>query len=104
MFMVCSYSIPRLEYSVMDRRHDVARLFLAAVPDAGTAAAIHERAGILKRAHNLAGRLIEADCLHISLFFLGGLPEESLRGAREALADVRMSPFEVWFDRTASFR
>jgi len=88
----------------MDRRHDVGRLFLAAVPDAVSAAAIQDRAGILKRAHNLAGRLIEADCLHISLFFLGGLPEQSLRRACEAVADVRMKPFEVWFDRTVSFR
>ena len=88
----------------MDRRRDVGRLFLAAVPDAISAAAIHDRAGILKRAHNLAGRLIEADCLHISLFFLGGLPEQSLRRACEAVADVRMKPFEVWFDRTVSFR
>lgn len=88
----------------MDRRPDVGRLFLAAVPDASTAAAIHERAGSLKRVHNLEGRLVEAECLHVSLFFLGGLPEQSLRRACEAVADVRMKPFEVWFDRTVSFR
>jgi 2'-5' RNA ligase len=88
----------------MDPCRDVGRLFFAAIPDASTAAAIHERAGILKRAHNLAGGLIEANYLHISLFFLGGLPEESLSRACEAVADVRMNPFEVWFDRTVSFR
>jgi RNA 2',3'-cyclic 3'-phosphodiesterase len=88
----------------MDRRDDVGRLFLAAVPDASTAAAIHDRADVLKRAHKLTGRLIDADSLHISLFFLGGLSEQSLRGACEAFADVRMKPFEVWFDRAVSFR
>jgi 2'-5' RNA ligase len=88
----------------MDHRYDVDRLFLAAVPDASTAATIHDRAGVLKRAHHLAGRLIDADSLHISLFFLGDLPEHSLRRACEAVADVRMKPFEVWFDRAASFR
>ena len=87
-----------------NRRLDADRLFLAAVPDARTAATIHSRAGILRRAHSLGGRLIEADRLHISLFFLGGLPEQSLHRACEAVADVRMKPFEVWFDRTASFR
>jgi len=94
-----------VEYSVMDnRRLDAGRLFLAAVPDASTAAQIHHRAGILRRAHNLEGRLINAECLHISLLFLGGLPEQTLHKACKAAANVRMKPFEVWFDRTVSFR
>src|ERR1700736_1317113 len=80
------------------------RLFLAAVPDTGAAAHIHRRAGILRGAHNLCGTPIEPDRLHISLFFLGGLPEHSLRMACEAAAEVRMKPFEVLFDRTVSFR
>jgi 2'-5' RNA ligase len=82
----------------------VDRLFLAVVPDASAAARIHHRAGILRRAHNLDGGLIEPERLHISLFFLGGLPQQSLRLAYEAAAEVRMQPFEVWFDRTVSFR
>jgi 2'-5' RNA ligase len=86
-----------------NRRLEAGRLFLAAVPDARTAATIHHRAGILRRAHNLEGRLINANCLHVSLFFLGGLPEQSLHKACEAAANVRMKPFEVWFDRTVSF-
>jgi 2'-5' RNA ligase len=94
-----------VEYNVMDSRFiDGGRLFLAAVPDAHTAAKIHDRSCILRRAHNLDGRPIEAEGLHISLFFLGGLPEQSIRMACEAVADVRMKPFEVWFDRTVSFR
>lgn len=82
----------------------VGRLFLAAVPDANTAAQIHHRAGILRRAHNLEGRLIEPDGLHVSLFFLGGLPEQRVQLACAAAADVRTEPFEVSFDRAVSFR
>jgi 2'-5' RNA ligase len=80
------------------------RLFLAAVPDAATAADIHRRAGILKRAHQFSGSLIKPERLHISLFFLGGLPEDVVRMACEAAEGVRVPPFEVSFDRTVSFR
>ena len=80
------------------------RLFLAALPDAGTAARIHRLAGVLKRAHKFDGRLIAPERLHISLFFLGGLPELHVQAASEAAAGVQTEPFEVSFDRTASFR
>ncbi len=83
---------------------DVARLFLAAVPDANAAARIHQLAGILKRAHKFSGRLIEPGRLHVSLFFLGGLSEQGVQAACAATAEVRTEPFEVLFDRTASFR
>jgi len=83
---------------------DDARLFLAAIPDPGTATRIHKLSGVLKRAHQFSGKLIEPERLHVSLFFLGGLPEQDVRAARMAAADVRMEPFEVLFDRTASFR
>src|SRR5262245_36865766 len=81
-----------------------ARLFLAAVPDAGTAERIHQLAGLLKRAHQFDGKLIAPGRLHISLFALSGLPEGQLCAAWEAAMDVRTQPFEVSFDRTASFR
>src|SRR2546421_10370314 len=81
-----------------------ARLFLAAVPDAGTAERIHRLAGVLKRAHKFDGKLIAPERLHISLFFLGGLPQRHIRPACEAAMEVRTEPFEVSFDRTASFR
>ena len=58
----------------------------------------------LKRAHRLSGRPTAPERLHVSLFFLGGLPEKMLRAACEVLSDLRMPPFEVCFDRTASFR
>ena len=81
-----------------------ARLFLAAVPDAGTAEQIYRLAGVLKRAHKFDGKLIAPERLHISLYFLGGLPERDIRAACEAAAEVRAERFEVSFDRTASFR
>jgi RNA 2',3'-cyclic 3'-phosphodiesterase len=81
-----------------------ANLFLAAVPDAGTAARIHLLASALKRAHRFDGRLIAPERLHISLFGLGGLSEGQHCAAWEAAMEVRTMPFEVSFDRTASFR
>jgi 2'-5' RNA ligase len=81
-----------------------ARLFLAVIPDAGTAERIHRLAGVLKRAHKFDGKLIAPERLHISLFFLGGLPDRHIRAAREAATELRTEPFEVSFDRTASFR
>ena len=81
-----------------------ARLFLAAVPDAGTAERIHRLAGVLKHAHRFDGKLIAPERLHISLFFLGGLPQRQMLAACEAATEVRTEPFEVSFDRTASFR
>ena len=81
-----------------------ANLFLAAVPDAGTAERIHQLASGLKRAHRFDGRLIAPERLHISLFALGGLPEGQHCSAWEAAMEVRTAPFQVWFDRTTSFR
>jgi 2'-5' RNA ligase len=80
------------------------RLFLAAVPDADTAARIYRLACVLKRAHRFNGKLIEPERLHITLFFLGGLPERIVRMACEAAAEVKAPPFEILFDRYASFR
>jgi 2'-5' RNA ligase len=81
-----------------------ARLFLAAVPDAGTAERIHQLASALKQAHRFDGTLIARERLHISLFGLGGVPEGQHCAAWEAAMEVRVGPFEVSFDRTASFR
>jgi RNA 2',3'-cyclic 3'-phosphodiesterase len=80
------------------------RWFLAAVPDEAVAARIYRLARTLKRAHNFSGKPIASDRLHISLFFLGGLPDHIVRMACEALTGVRMQPFDVSFDRVVSFR
>jgi 2'-5' RNA ligase len=80
------------------------RLFLAAVPDAHAARRIHRLAEALKRAHKFDGKIVEAERLHVSLFFLGELPEPVARKACEAAAAIRAPPFEVLFDRSVSFR
>jgi 2'-5' RNA ligase len=82
----------------------IPRLFLAALPDAAAAARIYRLAAILKRAHGFSGKLIAPDRLHVSLFFLGGLPHKMVRAACETLADTHVPPFDVLFDRTACFR
>ncbi len=83
---------------------EVERLFLAAVPDADTAARIHRLATVLKKAYGFAGRLIPADRLHVSLFFLGGLRGADVSAACDAAAETATTaPFEVSFDCTASF-
>jgi 2'-5' RNA ligase len=80
------------------------RLFLAALPDADTAARIYRLASVLKRAHNFEAELIEPQRLHISLFFLGRLPIHTARIACEAAAELRVPAFDVLFDRSVSFR
>ena len=82
------------------------RLFLAVVPDPDTAARIYQRAEIIRRARKLEGDLIRPKHLHATLFLLGewdALPEHIIARAAEAAATVKMSPFEVSFDRTMSF-
>jgi 2'-5' RNA ligase len=80
------------------------RFFLAIVPDAAAAERIHRLAGVLKRAHKFDGKLIAPERLHISLFFLGDTSERVIRAASEAATELRTEPFEVSFDRIASFR
>jgi 2'-5' RNA ligase len=80
------------------------RLFLATLPDPATAERIHRLARVLKRAHRFSGKIIAADRLHVSLFSLTGLPDRQIRAAWDAATGVRTEPFEVSFDRTASFR
>ena len=80
------------------------RLFFAIVPDADTAARIYHVAQVLKRAHKFDGSIIDPRHLHISLFFLGEPSEQIVRTICEAAAQVRVPPFELWFDRSGSFR
>jgi RNA 2',3'-cyclic 3'-phosphodiesterase len=79
------------------------RLFFAAVPDVAAAANIYRVAGILKQAHRFTRKLIPRECLHVSLLFLGRGSERLVHSACDAVAGVKMTPFEVSFDRTASF-
>ena len=80
------------------------RLFLAAIPDRETAASIFRLAGVLKHAHMFSGKLIAIDRLHVSLFFVGAMAKAEVRAFRlERVGELSVPPFEVSFDRTASF-
>jgi 2'-5' RNA ligase len=82
-------------------------LFFAVVPKANAAVRIYRLAKTLKCARQFEGVLTSRDCLHVTLFFLGdvsGLSERSARRLFEAAAQVKTEPFEVSFDRSASFR
>jgi len=90
-------------YSIMGRIAGEGRLFLAVVPDVAAATRIHGLATVLKRAHGFSGKLIHPKRLHVSLFFLGRLHEDVAYTARETIGSIRMPPFKVSFDLTASF-
>jgi 2'-5' RNA ligase len=80
------------------------RLFFATVPGPNVAARIYRLAHALRRAHKFDHAIIEPECLHVSLFFLGELSDQLVQMACGAAAEVRMPPFEIWFDRSVSFR
>jgi 2'-5' RNA ligase len=95
-----------IEDGVMDQDAGGGRLFFAVLPGAAAATRIFRLAGLLKHAHGFCGELIELERLHVTLFFLGQghLSESLVRLVCEAAADVGAPPFDVWFDRTISFR
>jgi 2'-5' RNA ligase len=83
------------------------RLFFAVTPSIDVAGRIHRLAEVVKRARQFDGSLTSIDRLHVTLFFLDGgsdAREYVVRMACEAAQEVRMSSFEVSFDRIASFR
>jgi RNA 2',3'-cyclic 3'-phosphodiesterase len=83
-------------------------VFLAIVPSAGRAKCIHRLAGVVKRARHFEGKLIKPNCLHVTLFFVCDNECDAhdyvVRMVHEAAQNVCTSPFEVSFDRIASFR
>ncbi|MBS0276000.1 MAG: 2'-5' RNA ligase family protein [Proteobacteria bacterium] len=83
------------------------RIFLAALPDADTAARIHALAETLKAEHGFTANLILPAHLHVTLFHLGdwqALPEEIVTLASAAASQVTVSAFDVSFPRAQSFR
>jgi RNA 2',3'-cyclic 3'-phosphodiesterase len=82
------------------------RLFFAIYPDPGTAGRIARLVQNLRSEHGLTGKPLAADRFHVTLQMLGDypcLPEKVVAAAQAAAAAVRMPPFEVSFDRAASF-
>jgi 2'-5' RNA ligase len=82
------------------------RLFFAIFPDHATALRIAERADRLRAAHGLAGRPLAPERFHITLHHLGdhaGVRRDIVAMAAEAAGGLKVPPFEVAFDRAASF-
>jgi 2'-5' RNA ligase len=82
------------------------RLFLALFPDPATVPPLSTLAAEQCARHGLRGRPLLPERFHVTLFHLGdwaGLPPDVVDAAMKAAARVRAAPFEVVFDRVASF-
>jgi 2'-5' RNA ligase len=89
--------------SPRDIRH---RLYFAVLPEPRTAARMTAIGADLQRRQGLTGQLKQAGLLHVSLAKAGegcDLPEAVVAAAIRAGAMIEHSPFEVSFDRVASF-
>jgi 2'-5' RNA ligase len=109
MFMICSFRLSSKSTHVMGSigGFQAGSLFLAVVPDTAVASRMYRLAEAIKCARQFQGAITGRDSLHVTLFFLGdvnGLSERRVRMVLEAAAEVKTPPFDISFDRTASFR
>jgi 2'-5' RNA ligase len=82
------------------------RLFLAVLPDAGTAARIGQTARHLRVSHGLSGRPLQPEHFHVALCQVEtgiGLTSRLVDEVRACAASVAMPSFQVCFDRAESF-
>lgn len=82
------------------------RLFFAIFPNAGAAAQIATLAQQLREKNGLSGKPLKTERFHVTLHHLGdyaGLPKDLVEVACAAAAGIRAAPFNVTFDRAASF-
>ena len=78
------------------------RLFFALWPDDAVRAALAAVAASV--AARATGRTVPAAKLHVTLSFLGEVPDSRLPAAMDAAATVRGRPFELTVDTVGSFR
>jgi RNA 2',3'-cyclic 3'-phosphodiesterase len=81
-------------------------LFFALFPDANAAARIAVLARRLRGDYGLRGAPLRTDRFHVTLHHLGnyaGLPQGVVAMASQAAAAVAMPPFNIGFNRVASF-
>jgi RNA 2',3'-cyclic 3'-phosphodiesterase len=81
-------------------------LFFALLPDPDTAQRIFATGERLRAVHGLHGRALPPERLHLTLHYLGeyaGIPPGLLRQAHAAGQALAAVPFELGFDRIASF-
>lgn len=82
------------------------RLMFLLYPDAATAEQIATEARRLREALNLRGQPLLTDRFHVTLHHLGdyvGLPADVVRKGEAAGVALAAAPFNVAFDRAASF-
>lgn len=82
------------------------RLFFALMPDAAAAERAEQLALALSQQHGLKPRPGARDRFHVTLFHVGdfaGLPSQEVDQAGHVAEALRAQPFEVRFDRVASF-
>jgi 2'-5' RNA ligase len=82
------------------------RLFLATYPTEAAVARISQLQARLKAELKLWGKPLQADRLHVTLCHLGdyaGLNDDVVRRANAAMTGKSFAPFDVTFDRVASF-
>src|SRR5476649_2935080 len=83
------------------------RLFLAIVPPAEIAERIARLTRHLKIGHELTGKPLQPEHLHVTLCHLGdggGVPTDVVAMATERAASIAMPSFKVGFDRVGSFK
>jgi RNA 2',3'-cyclic 3'-phosphodiesterase len=96
-------TLPGFEVLQLGPEH---HLFFAVMPDPDTAARIAEMAGRLWSGLPVKARPLDAARLHISLHHLSDFPrapEVIVPHACAVATNIGMSPFDVTFDRIASF-
>lgn len=94
------------QFSLFDAPPITDRLFFAIFPDPATATQIARQADALRAAHRLDGRPLAPERFHITLHHLGdhaGVRRDIVAMASDAAGAMATSPFEVVFDRAASF-
>jgi 2'-5' RNA ligase len=82
------------------------RLFFALRPDAAAAARMHQLTLRLRDVHQLTGKPLAVERLHVTLGFLGdhdGLPPRLVAAADAVARGVLAEPFELAFDHVMSF-
>ncbi len=84
------------------------RLFLAALPDRETAERISDLARRLRVGHELSGKLIRPENLHVTLHHVADdtapPPGELVDAILQRLSGLTMPSFRVAFDRVGSFK
>jgi len=94
------------QFSLFDAPPATDRLFFAVFPAPATAADIVSRTAALRFVRQFSGRALPPERLHITLHHLGdhaGVRRDIVAMACEAAEAMTASPFEVSFDRAASF-